>query len=228
MRIILAGQKSFGAAALEAIRMAGHTVASVWSPPSMDDGLTQAAAHLYDPVWRSPHMRTPDHVAMDNADLFVAAHSHDFISAKSRAATKLGGIGYHPSLLPRHRGRDAVRWTVHMGDAITGGSVYWLTDNVDGGPIAKQDWCFVPGSGSGRNFDDESRVSALWREQLFPMGIRLLVETLGDIEERLLVEVPQDEQHATWEPSWERPPLFKPDLTQIGPGPNGYRVRVTR
>jgi hypothetical protein len=33
-----------------------------------------------------------------------------------------------------------------MGDAVTGGTVYWLNDAVDGGPIAAQEHVFiVPG-----------------------------------------------------------------------------------
>jgi methionyl-tRNA formyltransferase len=111
-----------------------------------------------------------------------------------------------------------------MGDPIAGGSVYWLSDNVDGGPIAAQDWCFVePGVAP-----DEIDVvaSQLWRKELFPMGIRLLRETFDALERHIIVEVPQDELYATWEPSWERPPLHRPDLPQIG-GVPGYQ-HITR
>lgn len=59
------------------------------------------------------------------------------------------------------------------------------------------------------------------------MGIRLLRETLSDLESGLIVEVPQDPRFSTWEPSWDRPPLHRPELPQIGPSPNGYRVKVT-
>ena len=45
---------------------------------------------------------------------YRAAHSHDFIGRKTRALSRLGALGYHPSLLPLHRGRDAIRWAVHM------------------------------------------------------------------------------------------------------------------
>jgi methionyl-tRNA formyltransferase len=105
-----------------------------------------------------------------------------------------------------------------MGDPITGGSVYWLTHRVDGGPIAAQDWCFVhPG-------DD---ASTLWRTKLFPMGVELLSKTLSDLDQGLMVQVPQDEVYATWEPSWERPPLYRPELPQIG-SIDGFDVKVTR
>jgi methionyl-tRNA formyltransferase len=45
--------------------------------------------------------------AAAGVDLIIAAHSHDFIGRPHAAQGKLGAIGYHPSLLPLHRGRDA-------------------------------------------------------------------------------------------------------------------------
>ena len=76
-----------------------------------------------------------------------------------------GGIGYHPSLLPRHRGIAAVEWTILEGDPIAGGSVYHLADGWDAGAIAAQDWCFV---GKGET------ARELWERALAPMGLELL------------------------------------------------------
>lgn len=214
MRVILAGQRSFGAAVYKMLVEEGHDVRQVVAPDG--DKLARAARNTGVGHW--PYIDV-NVVRTLEADLIVAAHSHDFISKAARAATRLGGIGYHPSLLPRHRGRDAVRWTVHMGDAIAGGSVYWLTDHVDGGPIARQDYCFVhPG-------DD---ATSLWRRDLFPMGVRLLAQVLRTMDRGVLIEIPQDERVATWEPSFDRPPLFRPDLPQIGPSPNGFHVIASK
>lgn len=225
MRVILAGQKSFGKAVYERLLSDGHEVAGIWSPyvdgaafEDMPDKLTQAAVRDYKLIL--PSHRGPKMTELLEVDLFVAAHSHDFIGRESRATTRLGGIGYHPSLLPRHRGRDAVRWTVHMRDPIAGGSVYWLTDNVDGGPIAAQDWCHVLPS---------ETASTLWQGVLFDMGIELISRVLDDLTEPdpTIVEIPQNELFATWEPSWERPPLYRPELPQIG-SVNGFKHVTTR
>lgn len=220
MRVILAGQRSFGVAVYDMLLEEGHDVACVWAPytePRLVDKDKLASTALdrgtLDPIM----YRNPKRVQELEVDLFVAAHSHDFIGRDSRAATRLGGIGYHPSLLPRHRGRDSVRWTCHMGDPITGGSVYWLTDSVDGGPIANQDWCFVPsGARPLGPVQEDDVVSWLWRERLFPMGVELLRQTLRDLDLGMIFERPQDEAYATWEPSWSRPPLHRPELPQIG------------
>lgn len=202
MRIALAGQRSFGAAALERILAAGHDVAQVFAPPG--DRLDFFARQKAVPVSE----RLVADALVDGLDLIVCAHAHVYVSDKARDRTLLGAIGYHPSLLPRHRGRDAVKWTVHMGDPIAGGSVYWLTNRVDGGPIAAADWCHVA---------PRTTASDLWRDQLFPMGLRLLECVLADLDRGVLVRVDQDEANATWEPSWDRPPVERPDLIQLPP-----------
>lgn len=208
MRIALAGQRSFGAAALDAVLEDGHDVAQVFAPAG--DKLDFRARQKGVPVAD----RLIADALTDDLDLIVCAHAHVYVSDKARDRTALGGIGYHPSLLPRHRGRDAVKWTVHMGDPIAGGSVYWLTNRVDGGPIAAADWCHVtPGW----------TATDLWRERLFPMGLDLIRAVLRDLDNGRLVRVEQDEAAATWEPSWSRPPIERPDLIQLA-GPGGDQV----
>lgn len=232
MRVLLAGQKSFGLAAYEAIQDAGHDVVGVWSPLGVDkatpfaqsaDKLTRRAER--DGLWTGELGRNSDMVGKLGVDLVVAAHSHDFISRKVREATKFGAIGYHPSLLPRHRGRDAVRWTIRMGDPVTGGTVYWLNDNVDGGPIAAQEHVLMPRMAL---LPPDDGLAWLWRERLFPLGIQLLLDVLFDIQNGTIIEVPQEENCATWEPSWERPPLFRPDLPQLGSGIPGMTHITSR
>ncbi len=203
MRIALAGQRSFGAAVLRAVVEAGHDVAQVFAP--IGDRLDWEARRLDIPL---DERITADKLA-EGLDLIVCAHSHTIVSDRALTRTVLGGIGYHPSLLPRHRGRDAVKWTVHMGDPIAGGSVYWLAPKVDGGPIAAVDWCHVrPGTSA----------SDLWHDNLFPMGVRLILKTLADLDAGKIVRVAQDEACATWEPSWDRPPADRPDLPQLTNG----------
>lgn len=212
MRVVLVGQRSFGAAALDmlvGLGAYGVDLVEVWAPAEFKDRLVDRARRLRIPMG-DPRPAT-------DVDLIVAAHSHKFLGQRTRKATTLGAIGYHPSLLPRHRGIDAVQWTVHVRDPIAGGSVYWLDNGVDTGPICRQDWCHVR---------PEWTASDLWREELFPMGVRLLRESVLEILAGTVRAVPQDEALATWEPSWERTPLHRPELPEIGSMPNGYRLVV--
>jgi len=212
VKILLCGQKSFGRAVLESLLEQGRDIVAVCAPAGADDRLYIRAEHYHIPAMPSGTLNAG--TIPPGIDIIVAAHSHDFIGRKTRLKARLGAIGYHPSLLPRHRGRDAVRWTIKMRDPIAGGSVYWLSDNTDAGDIAAQDWCFVPPSAT---------ASSLWRDHLFDMGVRLLAGTVSDLDRGVMVAIPQDEQHATWEPSWDRPPIRRPDLTMIGAG-HGLKV----
>jgi methionyl-tRNA formyltransferase len=125
-------------------------------------------------------------------DLLLAAHCHTYLGARVRQRFRLGVLAYHPSLLPRHRGRDALHWTIAMGDSIAGGTAFWMDDGMDTGPIESQDFCFVNPADSPME---------LWKRELGPMGVKLLTEATrrlaqGEPPRRL----PQNEAFATYEP----------------------------
>ena len=207
MNVIVAGQKWFGAAVFMALRqLPGVSVPFVSAPPG--DRLAEKAAEHDAPVLQKLTAATMP----EGIDLIIAAHSHDFISERARHRARWGGIGYHPSLLPLHRGRDAVRWAIRMGDKVTGGSVYRLSNRMDGGNVLAQRHAFVrPGDTAGE----------LWRRDLAPLGVELLAQTVAAFAAHGYQHgTPQDEALATWEPSIDRPPAYRPDLLMIeGPSP---------
>lgn len=136
----------------------------------------------------------PTDLARSGAEMMVCAHNTRLISADLRAAVGGPSVSYHPSLLPRHRGIDSVRWTIEMGDPIAGGTVYALDDGWDTGPIVLQDWCHVAPGWS---------ASDLWREQLFSIGVRLIGTVVDDYQRTgELVSREQDERFATFEESF--------------------------
>lgn len=220
MRIFLCGQKHFGWMIFGVLRDLGYEIVGVAAPVESGgkpDRLYKAAVGLDVPyVVPGGTLRAAN--LPEGVDLIVCAHSYDFVSIPTLAKARLGGIGFHPSLLPLHRGRDAIRWALKMGDRVTGGSVYWLSKNVDGGPIAAQDYCFIPPG---------STPETLWRELLQPMGVRLFIKVLGDLKQGKIIAIPQDESLSTWEPSIDRPPVFRPDLPQIGSF-DGFDVVASR
>lgn len=140
----------------------------------------------------------------DDIDLIICAHAHLFITPQARAKARHGALGYHPSLLPRHRGRDAIHWTLHMRDPITGGTAYWLDDGADTGDIAAQDWCWTK---------PRDTPLSLWLRELAPMGIRLIRKVLSDLDQNKITRYPQPQEHATWEPSY-RPKSFKQSISR--------------
>lgn len=212
LSVAITGQKSFGRAALVSLLNRSDINIKAVFAPSREDllwGLAdQKGLNILESSSLSPS-------SVDGVDLLIAAHSHAFVGRRTRLRLKIGAIGYHPSLLPRHRGRDAVEWTIRMKDPIAGGSIYWLGDGVDNGPIAAQEHCFVlPGD----------TASDLWRRDLFPMGISLINRAITDISKGVLVMARQQEEAATWEPQITRARLFRPELEMIGDLPSGYSV----
>lgn len=49
--------------------------------------------------------------------------------------TRLGGVGVHPSLLPRHRGPDPTAWAILEGDEETGVTAHRIAADYDTGAI---------------------------------------------------------------------------------------------
>ena len=193
MKCALVGSRFFAAAVFEALRGEEGVEFSGIVAPAADDRLAQAAraAGVALHVLENPRI-VPGHAIFDGTDLIIAAHTHARVSDDALARSRLGGIGYHPSLLPRHRGIAAVEWTMKCRDAIAGGSVYHLSESLDGGAIAAQDWCFVARGESARE---------LWERALAPMGLRLLAEVIRHAKATgTLPARPQDEEFATRAP----------------------------
>ena len=174
--------------------------------PSSSHSRSTAAARRS--VWTAKRPRNvPASAIADNTGLIVAAHTHARVSKEALARSRLGGIGYHPSLLPRHRGIAAVEWTILEGDPIAGGSIYHLADTMDAGAIAAQDWCFVLKGETARE---------LWERALAPMGVDLLSKVVRNARQQGTVPAhPQDERFATKAPMIRR----TVSLTEQGAAP---------
>jgi len=112
MKCTLVGSRYFGALVFDALMKDGVDVAQVVAPAA-DDRLALAgqAAGVPVHVLENPKI-VPGAAIPDGTDLIVAAHTHARVSDEALARSRLRGIGYHPSLLPRHRGIAAVEWTI--------------------------------------------------------------------------------------------------------------------
>jgi glycine cleavage system regulatory protein/folate-dependent phosphoribosylglycinamide formyltransferase PurN len=216
--LTIVGSRYFGATVFDTLHKEGFGIARVVAPAS-DDRLAVAAQKAGVPVHvlSDPKMVPGEAIAKDT-DLIVAAHTHARVSDEALARSRLGGIGYHPSLLPRHRGIAAVEWTILEGDPIAGGSVYHLAAGWDAGAVAAQDWCFVGKKETARE---------LWERALAPMGLRLLTEVVRHARDRGSVPAfKQDERFATRAPMVRRTVMLTEDkqpmitslvVTVIGP-----------
>jgi methionyl-tRNA formyltransferase len=193
MRITLVGSRHFGVTTFNMLREHGVEIARIVVHDAEDRLVAAAKAAGVDVVVQADAKFVTAAEIAPNTDLIVTAHSHARITREALATAKLGGIGYHPSLLPRHRGMAAIEWTIKEGDPIAGGTIYHLADRMDAGAIAAQEWVFVKKGETARE---------LWERALAPLGQKLLGEVIDYAKvHKSLPAKPQDEQFATLAPS---------------------------
>ena len=163
-----------------------------------------AVAHGVEVV-RAPSPNHPEAIAaLDRIepDLLLLACLPHIVGRATRETARLGALNLHPSALPRFRGPDPVFWQLRAGVSRAGVTVHVATGDADAGPIVAQQWLEVPAG-----IDAESLTTALVR-----LGVRVLVETLPDLERRIREAVPQDKSAATRQPH-PRPDDFRLDTT---------------
>lgn len=119
--------------------------------------------------------------------IFVIGWSR-LLGTKIRECAAKGVLGYHPSPLPRGRGRSALSWTILLGMPRTAGSLFWIDEGVDSGPIAKQ-----------LEFALSPRVDLpeLYAQHMSALRT-MLGDLLSDLKAGLMPAVSQDEQAATY------------------------------
>lgn len=205
--IYLTGSGWFGQEAAQRLTDEGHTIVGVSSPAEGRRGhrdLLALWAERKLVPWTAESVLKPEAVPT-GTDVILAAHSHAFVGVRTRARARYA-LGYHPSLLPLHRGRDAVKWQARLGERVVGGSIYHLTNRVDGGPLADQRHVIVPEGLTG---------SDLWRTYLAPLGLDMLSAVARDVDRGDVAIRPQNDKLATWEPSFGSAPVYRPELLEL-------------
>lgn len=103
---------------------------------------------------------------------------------------RLGTLGVHPSLLPRHRGPDPTYWAIRSGDAVTGVTAHRLEAEYDTGAILGSEALTIR-----EDWNAYELAKALDRPSL-----RLLRSVTRQIEAGEARETAQDEHLATEAP----------------------------
>lgn len=138
-------------------------------------------------------------------DLVVSWFWTSLLPPELVAIAPSGGIGAHPSLLPRHRGPDPTYHAILAGDPVTGVTVHRIAAEYDTGAMLARVELAI---------DDRWNAYDLARALDRP-SLRLLRDVVSAFARGVPpAEAPQDEAHATLAPfpeeddlwiAWDRP-----------------------
>ncbi|NHC11695.1 phosphoribosylglycinamide formyltransferase [Stutzerimonas degradans] len=82
-------------------------------------------------------------------------------------------LNIHPSLLPRHKGLDTHNRAVAAGDAEHGCSVHFVTEELDGGPVAIQAAIPIRPDESVAQLTDRVHIE---EHRIYPLAVRWFAE----------------------------------------------------
>jgi methionyl-tRNA formyltransferase len=195
MRVAIIGQQDFGKATLEAFLARGDTVAAVFCAPekSRPDPLRRAGEAAGIPTHQFPKLTDPearDALGAAQADIGIMAYVTQFAPQDFCNIPKFGTIQFHPSLLPLHRGASSMSWSIILGRAETGFSIFRPTDGLDEGPVILTR--SVP-------IEPEDTLGSLYFGKIFPMGIAGLIEVADRVVAGTAPAIAQYEPAAGYE-----------------------------
>ncbi len=217
----------------------GHELTSIVLSPIDAPGrrrLAQLAPERLDAQGAGADLDARIDAALEAApiDLLVSWFWTRKLPARWLTRARLGGVGVHPSLLPRHRGPNPYFWAIDAGDETTGVTLHRLTAEYDDGLLL-----------ATRTLPVGDRDSWQLARALDRPSLGLLRESVARLARgELLAEAEQDEARATWAPEpsgaelridfgWTTERVLR-RIRALSPTPgvalevNGVRLFVTR
>ena len=106
-------------------------------------------------------------------------------------APRHGSLCFHPSLLPKYRGGNALAWQILLGETETGVTVFRPDAGVDTGPIVLQK--------GGVAIEPHHTAASLYFERLYALGVDAMVEAVELVASGRARPLPQDESRASFQ-----------------------------
>ena len=202
MRTVWVSFDVIGRRCLEACAEAGAEVAAVVTLPGPIDPNRSGQCSFDDlgvPVIETEDVNSPQTVAAVREAapdaIFVVGWSQ-LIRGELLEVAPQGMFGMHPTLLPRHRGRAAIPWTILSGVARTGVTLFEIVDpSADSGPIVGRREVEVA--------PDETATTLY--DKLLEAHVELIREHVPQIAAGTAPREPQDVKRASAWPKRRRP-----------------------
>jgi methionyl-tRNA formyltransferase len=146
-RVVFIGQEKLGRACLQELHRLGAHIAAVFVPGPQMTARGIAQCSLGDlspegtPVFEVEDINATEHVRQIRAlepDLIYQIGWSQLLKGDLLAIPVDGVIGMHCSLLPHHRGRAPIPWSIIFGLRRSGMSMFYLDTNADKGDLIGQ------------------------------------------------------------------------------------------
>jgi methionyl-tRNA formyltransferase len=238
MKIIVLATGPFAVPALRWLLASQHEVVMVVTRPVDDPGkrrktaanpvreLAETVSDLS--VFAPANVNDPDAVERlreRHADLLFVCDYGQILRRPTLAATRLGGINLHGSLLPAWRGAAPVQWAVYHGETVTGVTVIQMTPRLDSGPVlVRKRLAIAPGE-----------TAEQLEPRLAELGVAAVEEAISRLQTwdgQSLPGEPQDPHAATQAPrlhkshgriDWNRPAIqLVNQVRAFQPWPGSY------
>lgn len=200
MDLVFAGTPAFSVPTLAALIKAGHRIRAVYTQPDRRVGRGQQvgaspvkvyAERLGLEILQPPHLKetnAPDVLRAFAADAMIVVAYGLILPPAILAATRVGAINVHASLLPRWRGAAPIARAIEAGDATTGVTIMHMDVGLDTGPTYTRREIAI----------DADDTNASLHDKLSLLGAELLVASLPDIAAGRLAATPQPTAGATY------------------------------
>ena len=211
MRVVFMGSAEFSVPALKLLLSSDdYSVVAVYSkepkPAGRGYALTKTpvqvcAEDLGIPVRNPKSLNDPAEEALMfgyKPDVIVVAAYGLILPKWTFAASRIGCVNIHPSLLPRWRGAAPMQHAILAGDEVTGVSIMQINEGMDAGDVYLQEEVAI---GEKENIVTLSNRLAI-------LGARMLVDVLDNVDK--MQPVKQDDTKATYA---KKPVDFRIDFT---------------
>ncbi|MBN1394423.1 MAG: methionyl-tRNA formyltransferase [Pirellulales bacterium] len=216
MRLAMMGAGPFAVPTFLALLDGRHEMTMlVTSPPRFHRGrpvaptssIRETAERRGVPIFDPENVNSPEfqsRLAELEADLLVVCDYGQILAPAALAASRLGGVNLHASLLPKYRGAAPINWAIYNGETETGVTVIRMTARLDAGPCIAQSRVEI----------GEDETAPELESRLAEIGARLVRESVDRLASGEIHPLPQDPALATRAPrlkksdgeiDWTRP-----------------------
>lgn len=199
-RIIYMGTPEFAVPALKKLIKKGHNVTAVVTQPDRPRGRGRCVSCCPVKETALEHnlkVLQPENVndrafieklkSMD-PDLFIVAAFGQILDQDVLSIPGYGALNIHASVLPRYRGAAPIQWAILDNERATGVTIMKMTRGLDRGPILYVEKTPIK----------ENETAGQLFDRLAELSGDAIIRFLRESAEKTLVEVPQDDAHATY------------------------------